>query len=68
MSDNSDKMLIGCLGVVCIAFVFALIAYFVIAGLTYLVCLGFGLEWSWTLALGIYALITLFALVASFMR
>ena len=30
-------------------------SYFIVAGLTWLVCLGFGFEWSWLLALGVWA-------------
>lgn len=30
-------------------------SYLVVAALTYLMCLGFGLEWSWLLALGVWA-------------
>lgn len=36
-----------------------LIPFFFVAFLSYLVCLGFGLAWSWMLAVGIYALILL---------
>ena len=31
------------------------ITYLFVAGLTYLVCLGFGLQWSWFTALGVLA-------------
>lgn len=39
--------------------------YLVVAGLTYLICLGFGLTWSWLLALGVWALIVLLKIVIS---
>ena len=35
------------------------LSYLLTAGLVYLVCLGFGLEWSWLLSLGIWALLIL---------
>ena len=35
------------------------ISYLATAGLVYLVCLGFGFEWSWLLSLGVWALIIL---------
>lgn len=41
--------------------IFALLglSYLLTAGLVYLVCLGFGLEWSWLLSLGVWALMIL---------
>ena len=35
------------------------LSYLLTAGLVYLVCLGFGLEWSWLLSLGVWALLIL---------
>lgn len=35
------------------------VSYLATAGLVYLVCLGFGLEWSWLLSLGVWALMIL---------
>ena len=35
------------------------ISYLGTAGLVYLVCLGFGFEWSWLLSLGVWALLIL---------
>lgn len=48
-------MLIGFLMVVALLG----ISYLGTAGLVYLVCLGFGFEWSWLLSLGVWALIIL---------
>lgn len=65
MTPNTNRnFALGCLGFTCICIVFLMLGYFVVAGLTYLVCLGFQLEWSWLLALGVYALIGLFAILA----
>lgn len=33
------------------------LSYLAVAGLVYLICLGFGLEWSWMLSLGVWSLI-----------
>ena len=38
------------------------LAYFIVAGLTYLICLAFGFPWSWLIALGVYAVIILIKL------
>lgn len=35
------------------------LSYLLTAGLVYLVCLGFGFEWSWLLSLGVWALLIL---------
>lgn len=35
------------------------LGYLGTAGLVYLVCLGFGFEWSWLLSLGVWALLIL---------
>lgn len=35
------------------------LSYLATAGLVYLVCLGFGFEWSWLLSLGVWALLIL---------
>lgn len=45
-------MAVGILGLV----------YFIVAGLTYLICLAFNLPWSWLTALGVYAVILLIKL------
>lgn len=39
-----------------IAFFIAL-GYLIVAGLTFLICYCFGMEWSWIYALGIYLII-----------
>lgn len=31
------------------------ITYLIVCGLLWLVCFAFGLEWSWTIALGVWA-------------
>ena len=43
--------------VIAIVIISVVISFSVIAGLTWLVCLGFGFEWSWQLSLGVWALI-----------
>lgn len=35
------------------------ISYLATAGIVWLICLGFGLEWSWLLSLGVWALLIL---------
>lgn len=40
-------------------------SYLIVAGLTYLICLGFGLEWSWLLALGVWAACVLLRWIVS---
>lgn len=47
--------------VIAIVIISAVISFSVIAGLTWLVCLGFSFEWSWQLSLGVWALIMLIA-------
>lgn len=44
-------------GVGVLMFVFLTIGYLVTAGLTYVICVAFGLPWSWLIALAIYAII-----------
>ena len=39
--------------------------YLLVAGLTYLICLGFGWEWNWFLALGVWALCVLLRWIIS---
>lgn len=34
---------------------FSVLGYLVVAGLTYIICLAFGLSWSWLMALGVWA-------------
>lgn len=64
MSDNdSSKLLLGCFAFACILIVCGIVTYFAVAGLTYVICLGFGLEWSWALSAGVMAVIVLAALV-----
>lgn len=50
------------IGFMFVAFLLGL-SYFVTAGLVYLVCLGFGFEWSWMLSLSVWALLILLKLV-----
>lgn len=50
------------IGFMLVAFLLGL-SYLVTAGLVYLVCLGFGFEWSWMLSLGIWALLILLKMV-----
>lgn len=46
------------IGLMIVVFLLGL-SYLLTAGLVYLVCLGFGLEWSWLLSLGVWALMIL---------
>lgn len=46
------------IGLMIVVFLLAL-SYLGTAGLVYLVCLGFGFEWSWLLSLGVWALLIL---------
>lgn len=64
MSSNSDKMLIGCIGFVCIYIVVLTLLFFIIAGLTYVVCLGFGIDWNWLIPAAAMALMLLFSIAA----
>lgn len=66
MSEIKKKMNKNAIlaGVLAILLVIAL-GYLFIAGLTYLVCLGFGLEWSWMIALGVWAACVIFRWVLS---
>lgn len=64
MSNNdSGKLLLGCFAWICVLIVCGTVVYFAVAGLTYLICLGFGLDWSWALSAGVMAVIVLAALV-----
>lgn len=45
-------------GIIAVLFVMAL-SFLLVAGLVYLVCLGFGFAFSWFLALGVWALMVL---------
>lgn len=51
-------MLAVVIGILAIAAVLG-ISYLAVAGILWLVCLGFGLEWSWLLSLGVWALLIL---------
>lgn len=46
------------IGLMIVVFLVGL-SYLLTAGLVYLVCLGFGFEWSWLLSLGVWALLIL---------
>lgn len=48
--------------VLCLILPFAL-AYFIIAGLTFLICFAFGFEFSWMYALGIWAIYLLLSFI-----
>lgn len=61
---NKNAILAGVLAVLLVIAIGAL-GYLFIAGLTYLVCLGFGLEWSWPIALGVWAACVIFRWVLS---
>ena len=49
--------------VIAIIIISVVISFSVIAGLTWLVCLDFGFEWSWQLSLGVWASLGVFALI-----
>lgn len=42
-----------------------IIPFFFVAFLSYLVCLGFGLTWSWMLAVGVWAVCVLLRWIVS---
>lgn len=65
MGDNTNKFLIGCIGLTCITIVGLALLFLIIAALTYIVCLGFGIEWSWLVAAAVLALMILFAIAAA---
>lgn len=65
MNDNTNKFLIGCIGVICILIVALVVLFFIIAGLTYVVCLGFGVDWTWLIPAAVMALMLLFAIAAA---
>lgn len=48
---------------IAIVIIGTVISFSVVAGFTWLVCIGFGFEWSWTLSLGIWASLGVFALI-----
>lgn len=42
--------------------------FFIVAGLVFLICNGFGYTWSWDLAFGVCAAIILLTMVADLLR
>lgn len=48
---------------IAIVIIGTVISFSVVAGLTWLVCIGLGFEWSWPLSLGVWASICVFALI-----
>lgn len=53
--DNvKSKVLVG-LAAIAMLIVLWFIGFLVIAGLTFLYCAAFGIEWSWLTALGVWA-------------
>ena len=50
---------------VLIFLVFMAVSFLIIAALTYLICMGFGFEWSWTRSLGVWAVFTLLRWIVS---
>ena len=55
---------IGLALIALVALCYAL-AYLFVAGLTYLACIGFGFDWSWSLSAGVYAVCLLIRYVLS---
>lgn len=60
MSENNIlvRMLGGLLALLLLLILLAL-GYFVVAGLTYVICLAFGLTWNWLVPVGVIAIIFL---------
>ena len=56
MSNKLNEFIIGCIGLICIAIVFVLFSYFIMAGITYVLSLCFGFSWNWGIPLGILTL------------
>lgn len=51
-------MLAVILGIALVA-IFLGLSYLIVAGLVWIICFGFGLEWSWLISLGVWALLIL---------
>lgn len=52
-----NKFFIGVVTIIALILtvaLFAALGYLIVAGLTFLICYCFGMEWSWIYALGIY--------------
>lgn len=48
---------------IAIVIISTVISFSVVAGFTWLVCIGFGFEWSWLLSLSVWASICIFSLI-----
>lgn len=66
--SKDDYKGIACFGIICIIIVVLAASYLVIAGLSYLICLGFGLVWTWLLALAVWAAIILLWVIAQIIK
>lgn len=67
MSNGKEgAAVLGCLAIILIIIGSFAVTFLAIAGLSFLVCLGFGLAWSWYLALGIFAAVVLASVIYQF--
>lgn len=54
--DKIAGVAVGCLVVGVVLILELVLQLLVIAGLTYLMCMAFGYEWSWLLSVGVWAI------------
>lgn len=65
MADDKNKYkLLGCFALLCMVVVLGLISVALIEALTWLVCLGFGFEWTPLLGVAVWAVIALMYIVS----
>lgn len=56
MASNNTEKKVAVVSIALLAVIAVIgLVFLFIAGLTYLICLAFGLEWSWLMALGVWA-------------
>lgn len=67
MKDFFTKAAAVLLIALCVVLPWAFL-YLVCAGLTFLICMGFSLEWSWLIALGVWAAILLVKVLFNYLR
>lgn len=68
MSNKNDYTGLACLGVICIFICLLIFSLMLIIGLTWLICMGFGFNFSVWLGLGVWAIIVLFGLLVSIVK
>ena len=66
--DERTKFTIGCFALLCVILVLLALSYLFIALMSYLICLGFDLNWSWLLALGVWAAMVLIWMLFNIVR